>query len=465
MMRLCLFSVFIVVLLSFGFRVNAQEQERDLDFELIWAAYDNDFTELEALLAVGADVNSKTDDSITALMYAAQNGHVQMLELLIRNGADVNAKPVDGFTALISACLFGHLEAAIVLIENGADINAQNMYGATSLMIAAAYGHYIITDMLLFYEAHTEMTDEYGNTALMIAAAHGYDDIVQLLLDAGAFINVADLDGITPLMAAVIRDRVGVVKLLLSYNAEFNNANNDGYTPLMHAVRHANDTLVKVLLDAGADTDLVNKNAYSAEKLALINNNYKLFKLIQKHNERKSYRPFVHGIYVNPLKLNIGFKDVMMENVAGIGEARYNTIFYVGHGTRIGHKRIWVPQGENLYYQYHEKRSYLVGGARKKFNINLDLPFKTIGFDLGVRYVYSYGNIRGTEKPFEKQNLIVPEIGFYFSKYGNYGIRLGYEYMDFGTYKLSPHRLTLSYNFYIGLHKNPKYLKHIYWMY
>ncbi|MDD3877166.1 MAG: ankyrin repeat domain-containing protein [Bacteroidales bacterium] len=444
--------------------VSAQGQKNDeLGNKLIVAAFEDNLPEVELLLTQGANVNSQTEEGVTPLMYAAQNGNNEMVEFLITNGADVNSKPEDGFTALISACLFNNLESAVTLIENDADINAANIYGATPLMIAAAYGYNIITDMLLYYGADTEKRDLDSNTALIIAATLGYTEIVDLLLNAGSDINSKDEEGYTPLMAAALNNNISETKLLITNGALLNQVNNNNYSALQLAVRNGNDSIVKLLLNSNADPMIINVYGYNASQLALMNNNRVLFRIIQK-KAKKDFHPFFNSLYLNLAEFNIGFKDLIIENAVGTGESRYNLLFFLGHGTRIGYKKILFHVEGNVYNQFNEKRSYVFGGIRKRFVLVSHFPGET-GCDINLRYMYSYGHLKGTEKSFINKGFIVPGLGLYHNFNSSIGARIGYEYVDFETNKLSPHKITAGFYAHIGLRKNPKFYKSVYWIY
>lgn len=467
MIRHLLLCFFLICLLSFRYSY-AQEDTlkvEDLDFELLLSSFYNDMADVERLLALGANVNATTDDGITPLMYASENGNTAMVELLINRGANVNAAPADGFTALISACLFNHLETAITLIEYGADIDFQNVYGATALMKAAAYGYFIITDMLLFYGAQTELTDTDGNTALIIAATHGFDDIAGRLLEEGANPEAADNNGFTPLMAAAANGHAAVVQKLLSFDAATDKTGPHAYTALSIAVRNTHQPLVETLLEAWASALIPNNYGYSAAEIALINHNPRLYRTIKRRLDKTNYWPYFRALHFNIATMNIGFSDFMLENALGVAESKYNLLFMAGHATRIGHKKVWMPIEENFYEQYNEKRSYIFAGIRQNIDIINNRPNAIYGIDVGLRYLYTYGNLRGTALPVTSEGLWVPSFGVFLNKNYRYGVRLSYEYMDFNTYNLSPHRLTVGINFSIGLRKNPRVFKSVYWAY
>ena len=64
---------------------------RAANANLVRAAGEGDFEEVQTALTDGADVNGKTtDDGITTLIVATINGYTDIVKLLLDNGADVN---------------------------------------------------------------------------------------------------------------------------------------------------------------------------------------------------------------------------------------------------------------------------------------------------------------------------------------------------------------------------------------
>jgi ankyrin repeat protein len=97
----CLRKNFIfLAILVFATSVLAGPQATAQVNDLIDAAHKGDLSRIRALLAAGADVNSKTEDrGATALTYASSAGQVEVVRALIDAGATLNAKENNGMTA------------------------------------------------------------------------------------------------------------------------------------------------------------------------------------------------------------------------------------------------------------------------------------------------------------------------------------------------------------------------------
>jgi hypothetical protein len=95
-------------------------------FEIIEAAEQGDLAKVRALLAEGANPDTRHREwGFTALHSAAGTGNVELVELLLENGANVNTPDVTGATPLHEAAKRGHLKAAELLLAHGADVNRQ----------------------------------------------------------------------------------------------------------------------------------------------------------------------------------------------------------------------------------------------------------------------------------------------------------------------------------------------------
>ena len=91
---------------------------------------------MRELLARGADVNARSNDSRTALHVASTFGHAEAMRELLMLRPDINAQDGDGNTPLIDACYVGHLMAATLLIGLGANLALLDNAGLPALFWA-----------------------------------------------------------------------------------------------------------------------------------------------------------------------------------------------------------------------------------------------------------------------------------------------------------------------------------------
>ena len=104
---------------------------------------------LAALLPTDSDnAGKRRDDSNKALVKAAREGHGSYLRALIAKGAQPDTRDENGWTPLIHASAAGHGDIVEYLLERGADPNARTSTGLTAATLATAEGHTEIVRML-----------------------------------------------------------------------------------------------------------------------------------------------------------------------------------------------------------------------------------------------------------------------------------------------------------------------------
>ena len=97
-----------------------------------------DMRKTRALLAQGADVNSRDRHGQTALMLAAHAGHRKVVETLVAHRADLNVTAKFGLSALMLAIVAGHEQIALLLAQAGADLSLRGS-GAPGFADKTAY--------------------------------------------------------------------------------------------------------------------------------------------------------------------------------------------------------------------------------------------------------------------------------------------------------------------------------------
>lgn len=119
------------------------------------------------------------------LRHEAMLGKISQIEKLIAKGADVNSTAEYGETALYYSILFGRMKASIKLLELGANPNLSDELDRTPLLKATQGCNFRVSRELLKAGADINHADYYGRNALMNAAESGCARIVALLLVEG----------------------------------------------------------------------------------------------------------------------------------------------------------------------------------------------------------------------------------------------------------------------------------------
>lgn len=170
-----------------GFDLNQNEALR-------WAATFGFVNLVEALVRLGADLESKDENGHSAFHLAAKDepdGAGKVLNFLakVKPGL-VEDKDKDGLTALHLAALNGHLEALKALVLSDANVFAVTKNGWTALHQAARTGRCSIIQLLLVEcGAEINCRDESGWSPLHLACINGYLEAAKQLIELGSDID------------------------------------------------------------------------------------------------------------------------------------------------------------------------------------------------------------------------------------------------------------------------------------
>ena len=121
------------------------------------------------------------DEKDRKLLHASLHGHTEIALALLAAGANKDTKNNYGSTALTLACCYGHTETAQALLTAGADKEANNIIGDTALIRASTNGHTETAQALLAAGADINPTNNCGRDALICARIKGHTDIVAML--------------------------------------------------------------------------------------------------------------------------------------------------------------------------------------------------------------------------------------------------------------------------------------------
>ena len=228
-----------------------------------------------------------------ALLKAAGHNRSAEVKALLAQGADPNTKVPDsnsvapGYTPIMLLAIHHNVDAATIqaLQKAGGDINAVDSTGSTALMHASTTGAVSKVRVLLARGAKVDIAAPDGDTALITAAFSGWEDIVRLLLDHGAKVNTQNSNGKTALLLTAngphgpsalaqkfYAKRVRAMQMLLSKGANVNLKAKNGSTPLMMASYYGNVEMVKALLKQHADVTARDAKGRTALQIAMQRN-------------------------------------------------------------------------------------------------------------------------------------------------------------------------------------------------
>ena len=188
--------------------------------QMVNAAKSGDAAQMQQLISIGADVNTRDDRNNTVLLLAARSGNLDVVKLLLNKGADVDALNSRLQTALSSACKMGQLEVAKVLLAAGSVVGYKDGDGFSPLALAAKRGNVELVRLLLDKGASLRCRTNSGKTPLMLAASEGRQAVVEYLLEKKSELGAKDLDSNTALTEAARRGHAETTKLLLDSGAD-----------------------------------------------------------------------------------------------------------------------------------------------------------------------------------------------------------------------------------------------------
>ncbi|EAY19719.1 ankyrin repeat protein, putative [Trichomonas vaginalis G3] len=275
------------------------DQSNDFNSCLIYSAMINIPSLCEYFLSLGANINEKDSNELTALHYAARYNFKESAKLLISHGANVNDKNQSGDTALHYAAYHNSKEIAELLISHGANINDKNQSGDTALHYAAYHNSKEIAELLISHGAKINEKDNDGNTALHIAAFRNSKETAELLISHGANINDKGQDGFTALHFSAYNNSTEIAELLISHGANINEKNQNGFTAFHYAAILYHTEIAELLLLHGANiNEKINKYGCTALHIVADYNSHKvaenLISLRQNINKTDKERDALH---------------------------------------------------------------------------------------------------------------------------------------------------------------------------
>lgn len=236
--------------------------------ELFSAIGHMDAKGVDALLAQGADPNSRNGLGFAPLYLAAASHQSNVVDALLKAGAKPDAESTYG-TPLTFACFTGNVPDAMRFLALGANPDFVRTDGMTPLFMATNVGCTPIVQALIEKKVKINNQDDGGCTALALAARKGFTETGKVLIAAGAKVDLADVEGETPLMQAAKNGSAEFVTLLLQNGAEVNAKDNAKMTALMLAAKYTdNADVVKALVAGKADVDVKDSQGRTAAQIA-----------------------------------------------------------------------------------------------------------------------------------------------------------------------------------------------------
>lgn len=249
-----------------------EQTTKQIDEQLLLAAFRGDLSEVNACLEKGANVNARDQYGYSALNEAAREGHLEVVKRLVEAGADIENTGGADITPLMSAAFAGQFDIVEFLLAKGAEVrndllsNVQLKVNILKENAEAGMVHPEAVEAWMWFLKFLQVAQirqlkpktkhHSAPEAQLLKAAYERNlSDLKTALQAGANVNVSDDQDISALRWAVQSGRPEAVKLLLDAGANINQPSGSGWTALMQAVIAGNVGTVSLLLERGADVN------------------------------------------------------------------------------------------------------------------------------------------------------------------------------------------------------------------
>jgi|DewCreStandDraft_1066081.scaffolds.fasta_scaffold04585_3 ankyrin repeat protein len=249
-----------------------EQTTRQIDEQLLLAAFRGDLSEVNACLERGADVNARDRYGYSALNEAAREGHLEVVKRLVEAGADIENTGGADITPLMSAAFAGQFDTVEFLLAKGAEVrndllaNIQLKVNILKENAEAGMVHPEAVEAWMWFLKFLQVAQirqvrpqtkhhSAPDAQLLKAAYEGNLNDLKMALQAGANVNVSDDQDISALRWAAQSGQSEVVKLLLDAGANINQQSASGWTALMQAVIAGSVETVSLLIERGADVN------------------------------------------------------------------------------------------------------------------------------------------------------------------------------------------------------------------
>jgi len=299
---------------------------------LFYACEKGKYKEMEYLIQHGSNINMKSKYGETVLLIACENGYDKIVKLLLDHQCEINQHGKYGETELIRACKNNNITIIKYLIEAKVDINAKDNCGNTGLIIASKNDHYDIINYLISKEADIYHYNDYGynsfmylcqndrnldliklfvekgginidyrsknrNSALMISCNNEQYNIFTYLIEKGANVDIYDMERQTPLMKSFIQGSNTFSKYLIEHGADLFCVDAYRDSALKHCIKNKKNKEVQdYIIKSNILCNKLSKENSRELDLALINDNYKMYKYLYENGVNKDNQTLYYEV-------------------------------------------------------------------------------------------------------------------------------------------------------------------------
>ena len=408
-----------------------------LEYNLMLAASEGYYTEVERMILKGADPDAETGEGVTPLIYAVNNSRLNTVRTLLRYDADVNHITGRRETPLLLAVKNMDFEISEMLIRYGAEVNFRGNYGAAPLHFAAIYGYSDITDLLLYYDAEADIKTNDGTTPLMAAIWAGWPDVAELLIMNGANLEARDDEGFTPFLIAAQNGDTLRMEMLRKKGVDIYEKNIHNWDALNLAVRSSQQKAAEMLLKSGDRWNNPGRDVINPCSVARAYREMEMIDLLERNNFQPDKR-ITFDQMSGAASFRTDFRDFYSGFSLSFKEPLRNLGIITGFDSKLWYSRVLIKEEEDLFYQYLDKSSLVYAGVFREYPLTNNLIKGNYYITTSLSVGYSFGNkLSGTLRIPGNKFRIVPAVTFKWTK-NNFSFISGIEYTNTDFYKIGP---------------------------
>jgi ankyrin repeat protein len=426
-----------------------------LSYNLLIASAKGYSSEIDRLIAKGADVNTETAEKATPLIMAIEANSLSAVNTLLKYNPELNKFTLSYETPLIIAVKNGNTDICEALIRHGADIDLTDRNGATPLHIAALNGYLDVVDLLLYYDASIDQKSDEGLTPLMASIMAGYTDVADLLIQNGANMEARSNEGYTPFLIAAFAGDTLIMDVLFKHGVDIYATGNKGYNAIDLAISANEIATLKYLLRIGNKWGSTEPGTLNPYVVASKYRRKEMIPLLRENNIPGQVR---YGIDQADFSVSSRFtlKDYYTGFSISFREPYLNAGIIVGSDLKLWHTRVLIKSSEHTYYQYLDKGYLIYAGLFKDFTL-YENPFKSnLILTTSLLGGYSFGHqLKGTEVAPNNEFQLIPDITLKWAA-KHFSVYMGMEYIKSQFYKIGPvwMRIGVSYTGYFDNIRN-----------
>jgi ankyrin repeat protein len=408
-----------------------------LNYNLIIASSRGYISEIDRLIALGADVNTETQTGVTPLIFAVLNNREDAVNALLKYNPVLDKVTSSYETPLLIAVKNNNLEISEILIQAGADVDFPDRNGATPLHYASINGYLELTDLLLYYNASIDQKSDDGITPLLAAIMAGYANVTDLLIQNGANMEARNNKGYTPFIMASVNGDTLIMDLLFRHGVDIYAANNDHYNALDLSISSNQPEAVRYLLRIGNKWSPSPENAVDPYVVAT---KYRRREMVSLLRENKVPGQVKYGIDQTVMTISSRFtsRDYYSGFSLAFKEPYLNGGLITGFDMKLWYTRVLQKESEQLFYQYWDRGYLVYGGVFKDFKL-YENPFKSsFIFSTTLMAGYSFGHtLKGRLTAPANEFMVIPDIMVKWNR-KNFGVSIGMEYIKSQFYRIGP---------------------------